>query len=70
MVTKKFVDAQSQSAGDPQVVNPGQDVKGAHCLKPCPTCAKLGLRVGCNRQPQHAGVHHCSNYNQGPHEWE
>jgi hypothetical protein len=39
------------------------------CLEPCPTCAGLGLRVGCNREKGHVGVHHCSNYQQGPHEW-
>jgi hypothetical protein len=39
------------------------------CLQPCPTCAGLGVRVGCNRENGHVGVHHCSNYQQGPHEW-
>ena len=40
-----------------------------HCLMPCPACAALGIRSGCNREKGHAGVHHCSNYNQRPHEW-
>jgi hypothetical protein len=40
-----------------------------YCLMPCLACAALGLRVGCNREAGHVGVHHCSNYNQGPHEW-
>jgi hypothetical protein len=41
-----------------------------HCLMPCPACAALGIRSGCNREKGHVGVHHCSNYNQGPHEWQ
>jgi len=39
------------------------------CLQPCPACAQIGVRSGCNRESGHVGVHHCSNYQQGPHEW-
>jgi hypothetical protein len=67
----RVIGVQVHPAGAPRVVDGVDKVyrSAQHCLQACPECAKLGLRVGCNRDSGHAGVHHCSNYNQGPHEW-
>jgi hypothetical protein len=47
------------------------------CLRLCPECVKLNLKVGCDREKGHPytpglpapSLHHCSNNHQGPHEW-
>lgn len=71
MLVTNVMHMQRQPACAPEEADVIEEIEGAqqHCLQACPECARLGLRVGCNRESGHVGVHHCSNYNQGPHEW-
>lgn len=66
------ISVQERSTGTYRVVGAVEQVWGVQrCLQACPQCAQLSppVRSGCNREAGHVGVHHCSNYNQGPHEW-
>ncbi len=71
MISTDVTRVQGQPADALETANAIQEIESAQqpCLQACPECARLGLRVGCDREKGHVGTHHCSNYNQGPHEW-